>query len=185
MTRRFYIRATAITASAFAITFAVIAITDPLPRVVWNASASAPIGLYRIVPDRDLPRGALVAVAPPERLGRWMAERGYLGKDVPLLKHVAATAGQRVCRIGVAVSVDGRPVVVALTRDRIGRLLPVWQGCRALASGELLLLNPAHPDSLDGRYFGSLPASTVLGRAIPILTRDTPYAPLTWRAARP
>lgn len=181
MTRRFYVRATAIAASAFAIAFAVIAIADPLPRIVWNASASAPLGLYRIEPDRDPPRGALVAVAPPERLGRWMTERGYLGNDVPLLKHVAAKAGQRICRIGVAVSVDTRPVVVALTRDRIGRPLPVWQGCRALAVGELLLLNPDHPDSLDGRYFGPLPASTVLGRAIPILTRGTTDGPLTWR----
>jgi type IV secretory pathway protease TraF len=34
---------------------------------------------------------------------------------------------------------------------------------------------------MDGRYFGPLPASTVLGRAIPILTRDTPEAPLIWR----
>ncbi|WP_263588490.1 S26 family signal peptidase [Sphingopyxis sp. GC21] len=181
MTRHFYVRATAITASAFAIAFAVIAITDPLPRVVWNASASAPLGLYRIEPDRDPPRGALVAVAPPERLGRWMAERGYLGRNVPLLKHVAAKAGQHVCRIGVAVSVEGRPVAVALMRDRIGRPLPVWQGCRTLAAGELLLLNPDHPDSLDGRYFGPLRASAVLGRAIPILTRQTPDAPLTWR----
>ncbi|PZQ20169.1 MAG: conjugal transfer protein, partial [Sphingopyxis macrogoltabida] len=44
-----------------------------------------------------------------------------------------------------------------------------------------LLLNPDHPDSLDGRYFGPLRASAVLGRAIPILTRQTPDAPLTWR----
>ena len=43
------------------------------------------------------------------------------------------------------------------------------------------MLNPDHADSMDGRYFGPLPASTVLGRAIPILTRDTPDAPLTWR----
>lgn len=184
MTRRLYLRATAFAASAFAISFAAIALTDPLPRVIWNASASAPLGLYRIRPDSDPPVGALVAVAPPERLGRWMAERGYLGRDVPLLKHVAAKTGQRVCRIGVTVSVDGRAVAVALIRDRIGRLLPAWQGCRTLAAGELLLLNPDHPDSFDGRYFGPLPASTVLGRAIPILTRDTSEAPLTWRDAR-
>lgn len=184
MTRRFYVRATAVAATAFTVSFAVIAITDPLPRVLWNASASAPLGLYRIEPNRDPPRGALVAIAPPERLGRWMAERGYLGRNVPLLKHIAATAGQRVCRIGVAVSVDMRPVAVALTQDRIGRPLPVWQGCRTLGAGELLLLNLDHPDSLDSRYFGPLRASAVLGRAIPILTRDDPDGPLTWRVGR-
>ncbi len=185
MTRRFYARATVFAASAFAISFAVIAITDPLPRVIWNASASAPLGLYRIQPERDPRSGVLVAVAPPAPLARWMAERGYLGENVPLLKHVAAKAGQRICRIGGVVSVDTRPVAVALMRDRLGRPLPVWQGCRTLATGELLLLNQDHADSLDGRYFGPLPVSTVLGRAIPILTRDTPDAPLTWRADRP
>lgn len=181
MTRRFYARATAVAAASFALSFAAIAVTDPLPRVVWNASASAPIGLYSILPDTDPPLGALVAVAPPQRIGRWMAARGYLGENVPLLKHVAAKAGQRVCRIGGTVTVDGQPVTLALTHDRLARPLPVWRGCRTLEADELLLLNPAHPDSLDGRYFGPLPTATVLGRAIPILTRDTPEAPLIWR----
>jgi len=181
MTRRRWTIATVSVASLFGVSFAAVAVFDPLPRVVWNASASAPIGLYRIVPDRDPTRGALVAVTPPAPLARWLAERGYLGEDVPLLKQVAAKPGQRVCRIGAVVSVDMRPVVVARDHDGISRPLPVWQGCRTLHAGELLMLNPDHADSMDGRYFGPLPASTVLGRAVPILTRDTPDAPLTWR----
>jgi conjugative transfer signal peptidase TraF len=181
MTHRFYARATAVAATSFALSFAAIAVTDPLPRIVWNASASAPIGLYRIQPDRDPPLGSLVAIAPPPHLGRWMAARGYLGENVPLLKHVAAKVGQRVCRIGGTVTVDGQAVALALTHDRLARPLPVWRGCRTLGADELLLLNPAHPGSLDGRYFGPLRASTVLGRAVPMLTRNTPDAPLTWR----
>ncbi len=181
MTRRGWVIATVSVASLFGASFTAVAVLDPLPRVIWNASASAPLGLYRIEPERDPPIGALVAVTPPEHLGRWLAARGYLGEDVPLLKHVAAKPGQRVCRIGAVVSVDGRPVVVARERDSRRRPLPVWQGCRTLASDEFLMLNPDHADSMDGRYFGPLPASTVLGRATPILTRDTPNAPLTWR----
>lgn len=181
MTRRGWAISTASVASLFAVSFTAAAVLDPLPRVIWNASASAPLGLYQIEPERDPPVGALVAVAPPAPLARWLAARGYLGEDVPLLKHVSAKAGQWVCRIGAVVSVDARPVVVARERDGTGRLLPVWQGCRTLRAGELLMLNPDHPGSMDGRYFGPLPASTVLGRAMPILTRDTPDAPLTWR----
>ncbi|OJX78220.1 S26 family signal peptidase [Magnetospirillum sp. 64-120] len=180
MTRRGWTIATVVAASLFGVSFAAVSVFDPLPRVVWNASASAPIGLYRIVPEGDPPLGALVAVTPPAPLARWLAERGYLGERVPLLKHVAAKSGQRVCRIGAVVSVDARPVVVARERDGMGRQLPVWQGCRTLRAGELLMLNPDRADSMDGRYFGPLPASTVLGRATPILTRDTPDAPLTW-----
>lgn len=181
MTRRGWTIATASAASLFAVSFTVVAVLDPLPRVIWNASASAPLGLYRIEPDRDLAVGALVAVTPPAPLARWLAQRGYLGERAPLLKHVAAKAGQRVCRIGTIVIVDARAVVVARERDGRGRLLPVWQGCRTLRAGELLMLNPDHADSMDGRYFGPLPASTVLGRAVPVLTRDTPNAPLAWR----
>ncbi|MBX7482017.1 S26 family signal peptidase [Qipengyuania qiaonensis] len=185
MTRRFYIRATAMVASLFVGGYAVTTITDPMPRIIWNASASVPIGFYRITPDRDPPVGALVAIAPPERLARWMVERGYLGEDVPLLKHVVGKPGARVCRDGSIVSVDTRPLATTRANDRLGRPLPVWHGCRTLRNGELFLLNPDHPDSLDGRYFGLLPANAVLGRAQPILTRDAPGAPLEWRSGNP
>ena len=171
MTRRRYVIATAIAASAFAVSFLAIALADPVPWLIWNASASAPIGLYRIHPDSDPPVGALVAALPPEGLARWFSARGYLPEDVPLLKHVAAKAGQRICRIGDVLSIDARPVALARPRDGQGRPLPVWQGCRTLQSGELLLLNPAVPDSLDSRYFGPLPASSVIGRATPLHVR--------------
>ena len=179
MTRRRSVMATAIAASAFAAAFVAIAVADPLPRVIWNASASAPIGLYRIQPDRDPAIRTLVAITPPERLAHWLSARGYLPEGVPLLKHVAAKAGQRTCRIGDAVSVDGRRIAIARARDGRGRPLPVWQGCRTLRPGELLLLNPAHPDSLDGRYFGPLPASAVIGRATPLWLRAPSPTPST------
>lgn len=185
MTRRRYGVATAIAASTFAVSFVAIALADPFPCVIWNASASAPLGLYRIHPDSDPPAGALVAVAPPKWLARWLSARGYLPEGVPLLKQVAAKAGQRICRAGDVVSVDAQPVATARARDGRGRALPAWQGCRTLKPGELLLLNPSVPDSLDGRYFGPLPASALLGRATPILTRDAPRAPLVWRDLHP
>jgi conjugative transfer signal peptidase TraF len=168
MMRRRYAMATAIAASVFAVSFIAVAVVHPQPRLVWNASASAPIGLYRIQPDRDPPMGALVAAMPPDGLARWLAQRGYLPDGLPLLKHIAAKAGQRICRHGAVVSIDTRPVVIARARDGRGRPLPVWHGCHTLQDGELLLLNPAVPDSLDGRYFGPLPASVVIGRALPL-----------------
>ncbi|PKP99711.1 MAG: conjugal transfer protein [Alphaproteobacteria bacterium HGW-Alphaproteobacteria-13] len=179
MTRKHYVFITVFAAATFAGLSAVVAILAPPPLLIWNASASAPIGLYRIHPDRDPPAGALVAVTPPERWSRWMAGRGYLPEGVPLLKAVAAKAGQRVCRNGDAVSVDARPVASARARDSQGRPLPVWQGCRTLKRGEIFLLNPSAPDSLDGRYFGPLPISTVIGRATPLHLRAASQTPST------
>ena len=77
------------------------------PKLIWNASASAPIGLYAVASDDDLAVGDLVVVDPPESLATYLAERGYLPEGVPLLKHVAALPGQRVCRDGAAVADGG------------------------------------------------------------------------------
>ncbi len=158
-----------------------VAAVLPLPKLLlWNASASAPVGLYRINPFARPVVGDMVAVAPPPALARFMAERHYLPVGVPLLKHVAARPGSLICRRGATVTIDGRTIAVARLTDSHGRPLPVWRGCRVLSTDELFLLN-AVPDSLDGRYFGPIPASGLIGRATPILTRDTVQAPLRWR----
>ena len=92
---------------------------------------------------------------------------------MPLLKHVAALAGQTVCRIGRSVTVDAIEMGEAHERDSRNRALPVWQGCRVIATGDVFLMNPQSTDSLDGRYFGPLPAASVVGRAIPLWVNQT------------
>lgn len=163
-------------------TLGIIAISlfAPRPRFTWNASASAATGLYRLTPIAHPTVGMLVAIMPPAPLGRYLAVRRYLPLGVPLLKHIAAGHGFRVCRSGRRITVNGRLAAIALDRDRHGRPLPRWRGCRIVGRSELFLLNPA-PDSMDGRYFGPLPASGLLGCATPILVRNRPGEPLRWR----
>lgn len=168
------------TATLFGTLFATLAWAKPAPRLIWNASASAPIGLYRIDADAAPQLGDLVAIEPPPALGRFLAARGYLPRGLPLLKRVAALPGALICRSGTFVTVDGVGAARALTRDRANRALPVWTGCRTVGSGEIFLLNAA-PGSLDGRYFGPLPAAGLVGTAHPLLTRSTASAPLRWR----
>src|SRR3546814_14957882 len=86
-----------------------------------------------------------------------MSNRHYRPIAVPLMTQVVALPGQWACRGGAVVSVDGNRVAIAKSHDRMGRPLPSWQGCHRVRTDELFLLNPA-PDSLDGRYFGALPA---------------------------
>jgi conjugative transfer signal peptidase TraF len=138
------------------------------PRLIWNTTASAPIGLYGLRPGARPSRGELVAALPPPRLARALAERGVLPLGVPLIKPVAAMAGQTVCRDGGLVSVDGRVLASARSHDRHGAPLPTWRGCRRLGRGEVLLLNPARDDSFDGRYFGPLPLASVWGPVRPL-----------------
>ena len=137
------------------------------PRLIWNATASAPIGLYAVQPDPRPKIGELVVVRPDPMLARWMVERGYIGRDVALVKRVAAVAGAHVCRSGPQVIINGRRAATALVHDHLGRALPAWRGCETLGRGQLFVLNAA-PASLDGRYFGPTPVTAVVGRALPI-----------------
>lgn len=153
--------------------------------LIWNASASVPLGLYRVERPTGLEIGDLVAVMPPEPLAAFMVTRGYIGADVPLLKQVAALPGQRVCRSGATITVDGVALGEALPRDRLGRDLPDWQGCRLLQDGEIFLMNREVRDSLDGRYFGPLPADAVIGMARPIWVTSEPAEPRDGRFIHP
>jgi type IV secretory pathway protease TraF len=109
-------------------------------------------------------------VQPPEPLATFLTINGYLPAKIPMLKRVLAVRGQTICRIGPAIWIDDIAVGAARDRDRRGRLLPEWQGCRVVAEGELFLMNWQSDDSLDGRYFGLLPASIVIGHALPVWT---------------
>ena len=152
------------------------------PKLIWNASASVPLGLYSIEPARHLEITDLVAVHTPEPLASFMAERRYLPRGVPLMKRVAGLPGQRVCRDGVHITVDGIDMGEALARDRAGRALPTWQGCRRIADGEVFLMNWQVRDSLDGRYFGLTSTDQIIGHAVPLWTDEDGNGRFEWRA---
>lgn len=167
MTRFGYVMAAYFATMATVIT----AFIHPSPRLVWNASASVPVGLYRMNKVSAPKVGDLVAIVPRGALAGFLAERHYLPRGVPMLKHVAGASGQRVCRIGRSITVDGKRLGDARKRDRVGRSLPVWSGCRVLGPGDVFLMNPAVTDSFDGRYFGPLPAASIAGRLTPLWIR--------------
>jgi conjugative transfer signal peptidase TraF len=144
----------------------------PVPRFLWNASESVPIGLYRLHPAGGLAVTDLVAVLPPEPLATILADGQYLPRGVPLLKRVLALPGQTVCREELTITIDKIEMGVAREHDSRGRPLPIWQGCQVIADGEVFLMNWQSADSLDGRYFGVLPTSAIIGRAKPLWTGE-------------
>jgi len=140
-------------------------IDPPAPRLVWNASASAPRGLYRVSPDAAVAAGDMVIARTPTPWRGLAARRHYLPANVPLVKRVAATSGDRVCAHGRTISINGIAAATRRMRDGRGRLLPWWDGCRHLREGEAFLLMAGAADSFDGRYFGPTPARDILGKA--------------------
>lgn len=162
--------------------FGVAAIVAPVvhsidTRFLWNATASTPIGLYRVDPLRTVRRGIMIAIRPSPATARLAAERHYLPLGLPLIKWVAGTDGDFVCRAGVTISVDGQVIGTARLRDHLGRPLPQWQGCAWLGPGDVFVMNTDVPDSFDGRYFGVLPRSSILGRAVPVWTDARSHDP--------
>jgi len=92
MTRSGRIAATCVAALGVGLS----ALPRPAPRLIWNASASVPIGLYAVHPEGVLHVNELLVVMPPEPLATFLDELRYLPKGVPLLKHALALPGQTV-----------------------------------------------------------------------------------------
>lgn len=134
------------------------------PRLLFNTTASVPIGFYWV--DGDAPGvGDLAVVRPPRALAWWLAQRRYLSLNVPLLKEVAAVEGSRVCGARGVISIDGQAVGTARAKDHWGRGLRPFEGCRTLETEDVFLFNGAAPASLDSRYFGPLHRRDIVGRA--------------------
>ncbi len=137
----------------------------PRPVLVWNASASSPIGLYHVTPPGGIRAGDMVLAWPPAAARALAGQRHYLPANVPLVKRVAAAPGDRVCAAGEAVFVKGRFLARRRRADSAERPLPWWTGCKHLRDGELFLLMPGARDSFDGRYFGATERRDVIGKA--------------------
>jgi len=136
----------------------------PAPRLVWNASASAPVGLYAVAPGSSAEPGDMVIAHVPMPWQRFAATRRYMPINVPLVKRVAAAAGDEVCALGQEIFVNGRWTAARRVVDGAGRPMPKWSGCVRLRGRQLFLLMDA-PASFDGRYFGVTEGIDVVGKA--------------------
>ena len=137
----------------------------PAPRLVWNASASAPIGLYAVTPGAPIEPSDMVIARVPDPWRMMAAQRRYIPANVPLVKRVAAVAGVEVCALGHEIFVNGKRVVERRVADADGRPIGWWSGCVRLRSRQLFLLMPGNLASFDGRYFGVTEGDLVVGKA--------------------
>ncbi|WP_162986877.1 S26 family signal peptidase [Sphingomonas paeninsulae] len=146
-------------------------VDHPRPRLVWNASASAPVGLYAVTAITTPRRGDLVIAWPPSTMRDLAARRHYLPRGVPLVKRIVAVSGDRICAGGDAISIDDRLVAIRRSRDAQGRSMPQWTGCITLHRGTVFLLMTKAAGSFDGRYFGPTGPQDLIGKATPLWVR--------------
>ena len=109
---------------------------------------------------RDVEQGDIVTFADPEIAGR------------TLIKRVIATEGQTVELIGGQVYVDGQPLDEPYAQGPSEPLktavgVEIWYPY-TVPEGCIWVMGDNRTDSADSRYFGSIDASTVSGRAVAI-----------------
>ena len=159
-------RVLTIAAAATSVLLIAVSAFHNLPhKLVFNGSASAPIGFYW-VDQQPVRTGDYVLLKLPEPMQELAESRQYLPRPIPLIKLVAAAKGDAVCRLDSQVYINGKVVAHARERDSSGRVMPDWQGCYLLDDSQVFLLQP-NSKSFDSRYFGVLDRSLLVGRAIP------------------
>lgn len=141
-----------------------------------NASASLPIGLYRITSDRS---ATLVEFCPAEPFGSLSANRAYRGKGncpdgaEPLMKPIAAVAGEVVTTSVRGVTVSGRLLAnsAPLRVDTKNRILNPWPfGQYRVQAGTVWVISSYNARSFDSRYFGPIPVSSIRSHLTPLMT---------------
>ena len=147
---------------------------------LWvNATPSMPEGLYRLSRPGSEPiaRGTVVAICPSAGVLAIAVPRHYLepgscpGNVEPLLKHIAAVAGDRVDVSDRGIAVNGTPLAHSrrFTRDCGGRpLSQIPAGRYTIAPHSVWLYAPVDR-SWDSRYYGPQPAAGIIGIARPVL----------------
>ena len=144
-----------------------------------NATASMPLGVYRVAPmgQARLVRGTLVAICHTGEALRVALSRGYLrpgpcrGNVEPLLKRVAAVAGDAVAVSDAGVRVNGSvlPNSGRVARHCNDRPVPrIPAGTYRMPAGTVWLFAPV-ARSWDSRYYGPQMISNVVGIATPLL----------------
>jgi conjugative transfer signal peptidase TraF len=137
----------------------------PRPFLVWNVSASAPVGLYKVGGKADIARGDMVVARVRSGLRMFAARRGYLPLNVPLVKRVVGLPGDKVCAEGASVRVNGKFVATRRALDARQRPMPRWSGCVDMVEGDYFLVMSDNPASFDGRYFGVSNIDDIVGEA--------------------
>ncbi|HLW69065.1 MAG TPA: conjugative transfer signal peptidase TraF [Candidatus Binataceae bacterium] len=135
----------------------------------FNITPSEPVGIYELV-SGGASRGALVLIDQPHDSAASTLRR-YIPAKLPLIKRVAALPGDsvRVESDGIYVNGVPWPDSVPLHDDEGRALHPYPFGVYRVAAGKVWVLSN-HPRGLDSRYFGPVPAASVISRLEPLLT---------------
>ena len=145
-----------------------------------NLTSSLERGFYIV---SRTPSANLVEFCPEGNAAIISLQRGYRTPGgtcpdggSPLMKPIAAVAGDHVEVTTNGIRVNGKPIQnsAAHIKDHRGRRLDPWpNGDYIVARGTLWVISDFNSWSFDSRYFGPIPTSIVQHRLRPIWTFHT------------
>lgn len=141
-------------------------------RRYWlNLSRSEPVGLYVVTPlHGNIKRGETVLMRCPQGFEKYLYGRKWLPEGWPLFKTVGGVPGDTFCVSDAGFTVQGKVLGPVYSTDGKGLPMPVIIGCRSIRENHFLPIATGLKSSFDGRYFGAVPISLVIGTARPVLT---------------
>ncbi len=160
----------------------------------FNLSPSMPVGIWKISyineylnvgsalqlsDEAELHRGSVAAFCLPivTPIGKLMKDRKILptgicpGNTAPLLKTIAASAGDTIILTEKAVIVNDHKLKNSITykQDSIGLFLPYYKrGKYLVEKDEVWLISEYHSHSLDSRYFGAIKKENIIAIMQPV-----------------
>ena len=140
------------------------------PTLLLNLTPSIPKGVYLVDPSNSLKKGEIVVFRPPMAVYRALGKRPWLNEEKFFIKPIAAVSGDEVCKLENSVVINQTTELSVLRTDSQGKLLPKFDGCKTIGAHEFLPISTYSSRSFDGRYFGPIPTSAILGKAIPVFT---------------
>lgn len=144
----------------------------------FNSTRSIPVGLYWATSD-PVEKGAYVMFCPPRAVLFDVArERGYIGAGYCpggygyMMKRILAAKADVVSveDDGVRVNGDLLPHSRPSSVDNRGRPMPKFRAVTVLGTSDVLLMTDINDASFDGRYFGPVNRSQIVGVISPVIT---------------
>ena len=143
---------------------AVLAIASDAPWLLSPSTPSLPPGLY-LRTNAKPGIGSIVAFPAPAAA---VSYKRSIGEQVDprflFMKSVVAGPSDHVCsRQGSGLIVNGEHIADITRADRLGRSLPLWQGCAVLGPDRYFTFSDHVPNSFDSRHYGPVTAADIRG----------------------
>lgn len=135
-------------------------------ELTYQETASMPIGWYLQTPINKVKKEDVVIVNLNQNWQQYLVRHHWIGKNMTLMKHVFAIPGDTVCIKHQHLLINGRKVVKIYKYYAKNKPLPQWHFCGRVPNNQYLLLSTLSLRSFDGRYFGLIQRSSIIGKGI-------------------